>query len=117
MVRFTDLAAQYDKPVRICGSFFRCRFFCFFDRRLFCFRFRLFCFLNCRSLIFLSLDQGNLTDLHGSADFSFGQTDVDQETYTVTRATAMVQPKGTFHLPLVFTKVEKPMIFITLSRH
>ena len=69
------------------------------------------------SLIFLSLDQGNLTDLHGSADFSFGQTDVDQETYTVTKATAMVQPKGTFHLPLVFTKVEKPMIFITLSNH
>ena len=69
------------------------------------------------TLIFLSLDQGNLTDLHGAAEFSFGETDEERETFTVTEATAMALHKGTYHLPLTFTRVDKPMIFISLSNH
>lgn len=69
------------------------------------------------SLIFLSMDQGSLTDLHGEAEFCYGQEGEDQERFTVTRATAMIQPKGIYHLPLVFTRVDKPMVFISLSKH
>ena len=68
------------------------------------------------ALIFLSLDQENLTDLHGEADFCFGEEGEDQEHYSVTKAAAMLQPRGVYHLPLTFRRVDKPMIFISLSR-
>lgn len=71
------------------------------------------------TLIFFSLDQDNLTDLHGIADIGMGEEEVDQEHYLLTQATAMIMPKGVWHLPLVFNEVDhdKPMVFVTLSRN
>ena len=71
------------------------------------------------ALIFLSMDNANLTDLHGEADFCFGEDGEDQEHCIVTRAAAMLQPKGVWHLPLTFTKVDPkyPMVFLNISRH
>lgn len=67
------------------------------------------------ALIFLSLDLDDLTELHVEAEFGFGIQGEDQEFFTITKAAAMLAPEGVYHLPLVFRKVEKPMILITLS--
>lgn len=67
------------------------------------------------TLIFLSLDQNDLTDIHASATFCFGTEGEDQESYTVTKATAMTMPAGTYHLPLHWDHLDQPMIFISLS--
>ena len=71
------------------------------------------------ALIFLSMDQNNLTDLHGEADFCYGEDGEDQEHYIVNKATAMLQPKGVWHLPLTFNSADPktPMVFLNVSRH
>ena len=63
------------------------------------------------------MDQNNLTDLRGEADFCFGEEGVDLEHHIVTKAAAMLQPKGVWHLPLTFTRVDAPMVFLNISRH
>lgn len=67
------------------------------------------------ALIFLSLDQSNLTDLHAVADFCVGEDGDDQEHYILTKATAMVMKQGTYHLPLTYTKVDGPSVFFTVG--
>lgn len=69
------------------------------------------------ALIFLSLDTDNLTDLHGKAVYSVGKEGTDMENYLLTKATVMAMRQGTWHLPLTFTEVERPMVFITLGNH
>ena len=69
------------------------------------------------ALIFLSLDQDDLTQLHGTADFCVGDDGDDQEHCLLTKATVMAMPKGVPHLPLTYTKVDRPSVFITLSIH
>ena len=71
----------------------------------------------CEALIFLSMDLDNLTELHGDVEFYCGEDGEEQERYLLTKATAMALQKGAPHLPLYFTKVEKPFVFITLSAH
>ena len=68
--------------------------------------------------MFFSLDQDNLTDLHGVADMCMGEEGEDQEHLLLTKATATIMHKGVSHLPLVFKEVDynTPMVFITLSR-
>ena len=66
-------------------------------------------------LAFFSLDPDNLTDLHGELDFSVGP-EGEEEHFICTEATVFPMRQGNFHLPLVFTKVDKPMVFFTLSR-
>ena len=70
------------------------------------------------TLMFFSLDQDNLTDLHGVADMCMGEEGEDQEHLLLTKATATIMHKGVSHLPLVFKEVDydTPMVFITLSR-
>ena len=68
-------------------------------------------------LMFLSLDQNNLTDLHAVADFCVGEDGDDQEHYILTKATIMAMKKGTPHLPLTFTEVSGPTVFITCGNH
>ena len=70
------------------------------------------------ALMFFSLDQDNLLDLHGVADICMGEEGVDQEHLLLTKATATIMHKGVWHLPLVFKEVDfnTPMVFITLSR-
>lgn len=69
------------------------------------------------ALMFLSLDLDNLTDLHATADYCVGEDGDDQEHYLLTKATVMAMKKGTWHLPLTFTEVNAPCVFITLGNH
>ena len=65
-------------------------------------------------LIFLSMDPEHLGELPAQADFCFGKEE-DREHAVVTKPTVMVNPAGTFHLPLQFDRVDAPVAFITLS--
>lgn len=65
-------------------------------------------------LIFLSMDPEHLDALPGQADFCFG-TEEDREHAVVTKPSVMVNPAGTFHLPLQFDRVDRPMAFLTMS--
>lgn len=67
------------------------------------------------TLMFLSLDQDDLTELHAESEYCIGEDGKDQECFTVTKATAMVMKTGVYHLPLTFKQVDKPLIFISLS--
>ena len=44
-------------------------------------------------------------------DFHFGK---ERELYTITEPTIVFIPKGTFHCPLEFRKVNKPLLFVML---
>lgn len=68
------------------------------------------------ALMLLSLDHDNLRDLHGRAEFCVGPDGEEQERFTLTEATVMAVPKGVPHLPLTYEAVERPSVFITLSR-
>ena len=65
-------------------------------------------------LIFLSMDPEQLDVLPAEADFCFGKVE-DREHAIVTKPSVMVNPAGTFHLPLEFNRVDRPMAFITMS--
>ncbi len=69
------------------------------------------------ALIYLSMDTDNLTELHGVADCCMGEDGEDQEHYPMTKATIMTMQKDVWHLPLTFTEVNRPMVFITLGNH
>ncbi len=69
------------------------------------------------ALIFLSLDQDNLTELHCQADYTVGEDGPGQEHCILTRATVMAMKQGVAHLPLVYREVTAPSVFITLGNH
>jgi hypothetical protein len=70
---------------------------------------------NDEALILLSLDQNNLTDLHGTAEFCVGEDGDDQERFVLTKATAMCMKRGTWHLPMTYLKVDRPSVFFTIG--
>ncbi|MBO4330950.1 MAG: hypothetical protein J5827_02625 [Oscillospiraceae bacterium] len=69
------------------------------------------------ALIFFSTDLDDLSELHGEADFCCGPDGEEQEHFLLTKATAMALKTNAAHLPLEFLKVDKPIIFVTLSAH
>ena len=69
------------------------------------------------ALIFLSLDQDNLTELHCQADYTVGEDGPGQEHCILTRATVMAMKQGVAHLTLVYREVTAPSVFITLGNH
>lgn len=69
------------------------------------------------ALILLSTDLDDLTELHGEADFCCGPDGDEQEHFLLTRSTSMNMKENADHLPLNFLKVDRPIIFITLSAH
>lgn len=58
---------------------------------------------------------GNVPDsfsnFNAEIDFHFGK---EQELYTITEPTIVYIPKGTWHCPLEFRKVNKPLLFVML---
>jgi hypothetical protein len=51
------------------------------------------------------------SDFDAEIDFHFGK---EQELYTITEPTIVHIPKGVFHCPLEFRKVNKPLLFVML---
>jgi len=58
---------------------------------------------------------GNIPDsfshFDAEIDMHFGK---EQELYTITEPTIVFIPKGTFHCPLEFRKVSKPLLFVMI---
>jgi len=60
-------------------------------------------------LYFLSFDPDNMDDLGAEIEFSLGE---EQEKHIITRPCSIYIPKGVFHGPHNFTRVDKPLLFV-----
>jgi hypothetical protein len=67
--------------------------------------------------IFLGQDQGNPNALNAKLECSIGPDGDEQERYVVTKPTAITMKQGTWHLPLTFKKVDRPIVFLNISNH
>jgi hypothetical protein len=61
---------------------------------------------------FLGSDPSNLKDFDAEAEVYLGK---EGEKYVIKEATAIEIPSGLVHCPLIFTKVNKPVIFMNLT--
>jgi hypothetical protein len=59
-------------------------------------------------LIFLGTDPEDPSELFGEIELWLG----DEEKYTITKSCAVFVPKGLYHTPLLFKKVDKPIIML-----
>jgi hypothetical protein len=65
-------------------------------------------------MTFLGGDPTNFLDLHGEIELTLSEDGVNLEKHVITRATNVFIPAGLYHSPLVFKRVDKPIIFIDL---
>jgi hypothetical protein len=61
-------------------------------------------------LLFHGIDPEDQFDLGGEVELWVGD-----EKHTITRTCAVFVPKGLAHCPLVFTRVDRPFMFITMG--
>lgn len=61
-------------------------------------------------LLFLSLDPDNMADLGGEVELWMGD-----EKHMITQSTAVFVPKGMWHTPLIFRRVDRPYLFCAIS--
>lgn len=69
------------------------------------------------ALLFLGMDPGDPVPLHAQAEYGVGQPGKDQTLYLIEKSSAMVMRKGVYHLPLAFTRVDRPLSFLILGNH
>jgi hypothetical protein len=65
-------------------------------------------------LIFVGGDLANMTDLGGEVELTLSEDGVNKETFCITEATNVYIPKGLYHGPLNFKKInnpKKPILF------
>lgn len=65
-------------------------------------------------LIFVGGDLSNMTDLGGEVELTLSEDGVNKETFLITEATNVFIPKGLYHCPLNFKKIndpKKPILF------
>jgi len=62
---------------------------------------------------FSPANNDHLPDLGGTVEFSIGEGS-DQETYTITKATTILIPRDTVHLPLYVKEVHQPFTILTV---
>jgi hypothetical protein len=62
---------------------------------------------------FIPSDNNNLPYLGGTVEFHIGQGK-EQEVYTITKATTILIPRDTVHLPLYVKEVHKPFAILTV---
>ena len=65
-------------------------------------------------LIFVGGDLANMTDLGGEVELTLSEDGVNKETFSITEATNVYIPKGLYHGPLNFKKIndpKKPILF------
>ena len=60
-------------------------------------------------IIFLGTDPANPLDLGGEVEFWLG----GEEKHILTKTCAIFIPKGMYHCPFKFTRVDRPFIFVT----
>ncbi len=65
-------------------------------------------------LCFFGGDPRNALDLHGEVELTLSEDGVNTETHTFTEATTVFVPKGLYHAPLNFKRVDQPMVFINM---
>jgi hypothetical protein len=63
-------------------------------------------------LTFLGGDPTNFLDLNGEVELALSVDGVNLERHTITTATNVYIPAGLYHSPLIFKRVDKPIIFI-----
>jgi hypothetical protein len=59
--------------------------------------------------MFLGGDQSNVKDFHAEVEVYMGE---EQEKHVITEMTILEIPRGTVHCPLIFKKVDKPIVFV-----
>jgi hypothetical protein len=61
--------------------------------------------------LFLGGDQSNTKDFDAEIEVYLGE---EGEKHVITSPTVLEIPRGTVHCPLIFTKVNKPIVFVNL---
>ena len=62
-------------------------------------------------LIFLGGSFPNVFEFDADIEFTIGKIGVDEELFHITRPTIIRIPKGVYHCPLNFKRVDKPVFF------
>jgi len=65
-------------------------------------------------LCFFGGDPRNALDLHGEVELTLSEDGRTMEKHTFTKATTVFVPKGLYHAPLNFKRVDQPMVFINI---
>jgi len=65
-------------------------------------------------LCFLGGDPRNMLDLGGEVELTLSEDGKNLEKHSITTASTVFIPKGLYHAPLNFKRVDKPFIFINL---
>ena len=65
-------------------------------------------------LCFIGSNPEDVTDLGAEIEFTMGEGD-DKETHKITTSSVVSMPPGLMHCPIVFTRVDKPIIFLEIS--
>jgi hypothetical protein len=65
-------------------------------------------------LAFLGTDPTNMLDLGGELELTLSEDGKKMETHTITTASTIYIPSGLYHCPLVFKRVERPILFVDL---
>lgn len=60
-------------------------------------------------LIFLGFDPQNMGDLGAEVEMSFGE---EEEKHVINSPTSVFIPRGLVHSPLIFKRVDRPVLFI-----
>jgi mannose-6-phosphate isomerase-like protein (cupin superfamily) len=64
--------------------------------------------------IFLGTDRENPNDLGGEVEFWLGEGE-DTEKYLLDTSTCIFVPRGLVHLPMIFKKVTRPFLLVTVG--
>jgi len=62
--------------------------------------------------LFLGADQSNAKDFDAEIEVHMGE---EGEKHVIKEATVLEIPRGLVHCPLIFTKVNKPVLFVNLT--
>jgi oxalate decarboxylase/phosphoglucose isomerase-like protein (cupin superfamily) len=65
-------------------------------------------------LTFLGPDPNNMLELNGEIELVLSEDGIHKETHIIRQATSIFIPKGLYHCPLIFRRVDKPFLFIEL---
>lgn len=65
-------------------------------------------------VLLIGSDPRNLRDLGGEVSWGMGEGE-DQETFTLTKTTAIYVPPGLPHAPLVYNRVDRPILNIAIG--
>jgi hypothetical protein len=63
-------------------------------------------------LCFIGGDPTNVYDLGGEVEITLGE---EEEKHTITTASVVAIPPDLRHCPIVFTRVDRPMVFLEIS--